>query len=721
MIISLDTETTGIDLAHGAAPFLVTWCEPGEGPCFIEWDVDPITRKPNVLPEDVAHITELLDSADTIYLHNAKFDARALANIGINLPWSKVRDTLIASHLLSTNTPHNLTYLCGEYLHVDIEPHELHIKKVTQECRSIVKQLYPNWLIADEGIPGMPSVSISSKRDEDKPWKNDMWLPRALTLAHNSPDPKWTDACSRYACADSEHTIYLGIELEKRIREQGLWAIYEHRLHLPRVDCEMECYGITARGDYTKNSILQYELHIVEIEEALIAIAKEYGHNLELAEGASINDNMRDFFYGAIWQECPSCHMTKRIKHWNGESPSSDALCTKCASRKRKPVNVTLQTRRRDNLALPNITSKKTGNASLDADAMRDYKAMLEGTALEFVELLADKRMYDTAITYMKAYRRYWLPASRYYPDYYRIHPFINPCGTDHLRQSSNSPNCQNVSGESKELSNRACFGPLPSREWWSMDFKSIEARIPAYESREPALVEIFDNPDSPPYWGSQYNLVASILFPDKYSPYANESGAFKKYEPKYYKRAKFFVLARNYGAGKRKGDSLAGFSGASDMVESGLPLLSALQAKYLRFAERMGYVETLPDKTVDPMRGYPIMASRTNEGRVLSTTPFNYHISGTACWCKNIAMIRCSDRCAEWREHGFDAHMTLEVHDELLFDFPRGKTMEENLPRAMELMEIMKQTGSNLIPSIPTPISVKYHTESWEEGIVVI
>jgi len=55
------------------------------------------------------------------------------------------------------------------------------------------------------------------------------------------------------------------------------------------------------------------------------------------------------------------------------------------------------------------VVSKKTGNATLDKDTMQDYLTDLdEGPVLDFIELLTDKRVYDTALSYMHAYRRYW-------------------------------------------------------------------------------------------------------------------------------------------------------------------------------------------------------------------------------------------------------------------------------------------------------------------------
>lgn len=735
MIISLDCESTGIDLAHGAMPFLVTSWD-GENPIdFWEWSVNPYTRKPDIPPSDLVDIAELIDAADIIYLHNAKFDVRALATIGINLPWPKVRDTLCASHLLSSNGGHRLDQLCVEHLGENIEKFEDHVQAVTQACRAIVKRDFPNWKIANEGVPGMPSVKSSSKRDEDKPWKNDMWLPRALAKQlgeanlskfrlqdQSTPNANWLDACSRYANADSQYTWLLGVEMERKIRERGYWDIYErNRLHLPRIACEMEAYGMTAIGDYTAAKILEYEEHVAEAEDALVSIAAEYGHKLELAAGAALNDNMRDFFYGATSQTCPRCGLVKRVKHWNGEKAVKEP-CPKCAksTKKRPGMRHEMVITHRENLALPVVESKKTGNASLDKDAMLDYIQQLDdGPALDFIELLSDKRLYDTALGFMHAYRRYWVPVEGA-PGYYRIHTSLNPFGTDHLRWACNSPNMQNVSGETKQLSNRGCFGPLPGREWWRMDFKSIENRIPAYESGEPKMIEVFERPHDPPYWGSMYLLTASVLYPEEYWPVAEIEGRFREQYPRLYKGSKFFVLAKQYGCGRKKGDLLSKVHNSFDKVDSEFPLMAKLQGKYLSMAEKLGYVETLPDRTVDPIKGYPVMASRTEEGRVLSTTPFNYHVSGTACWVKNAALIRCSAQCKEWRAEGFDAHIALEVHDEILFDFPRGVNMEQNLWRAMILKGLMEQSGENLIPRIPTPVSVEYITKSWGDGVAV-
>lgn len=744
MLLSLDTETTGIDFAHGAKPFLVTTCSDETGIEYWEWDVNPLTRQPHIPESDLVDISELIENADLIYFQNGKFDAHALRAIGIKFPWDKYRDTLVAAHLLASNHNKDLTSLVEEYLGSEVaipfEQHELNIKEIVKTCRNLVKKTNPDWRIAKEGEEDMPSIKPSSSRDEDKPWKNDMWLPRAICLNHDDYNEKWLTACSDYANADSEHTLYLGLEMERLVRERGHWEIYLHKLKVMRCAYEMEAIGTTVIGDYTKNTIDSYDCFVSEASADLVSIAQEYGHDLELAKGASLNDNMRDFFYGAKHLRCKRCDYFKRIKHWNDEEINEETLiCPKClkGGKRKQPVTVLMKGSSQPNLNLPVILGKKSGNASLDKESMQEYLDTLDGTALDFIKLLVEKRKHDTDLSYMRAYKRFWVPIVQA-KGFYKIHPSLNPCGTDHLRWASNNPNCQNIgkqedrcddcegrgceycNGTGKtRVSVRNCFGPAPGREWWSMDFQNIELRIPAYESGEEAMIELFEKPNEPPYFGSYHCLNASIVYPDLFWPLANAEGAFKKaYKSTEYQWCKNGGFALQYGCGEDKADRTFRVKGAYRLLKQKLPKIAALNNYYIKQAEKTGFIKTLPDKTINPESGYPILASRTDDNRILSTTPFNYHVSGTACWCKNTALIRCIEQCERWRKEGFDAYVILEIHDELLFDFPKGKNKEENLPRALILKKLMEESGDNLIPRIPTPVTVEYHEKTWAEGI---
>ena len=59
-IISADTETTGVDVSHGAKPYIVTTCDQQCRNVTWEWDVDPITREPVVPDGDIAEVQNYL-------------------------------------------------------------------------------------------------------------------------------------------------------------------------------------------------------------------------------------------------------------------------------------------------------------------------------------------------------------------------------------------------------------------------------------------------------------------------------------------------------------------------------------------------------------------------------------------------------------------------------------------------------------------------------------
>ena len=203
-MISLDCETTGLDVHHGARPFLVTTCDGSGVNTWWEWDVNPMTREVTMVYEDLIEIQEAIGSADLLVLQNAKFDYQMLwyAFCGkLRWDWGKVRDTLLAGHLLRSNQPHDLTTMVLVYLGVNVQPLEDDVKKATQEARRIGKQ--HRWRIARKDLPEMPSA-------RDSTWKYDMWLPRLIAREEKYPkDHSWRTVCSEYANGDSSSTIAL--------------------------------------------------------------------------------------------------------------------------------------------------------------------------------------------------------------------------------------------------------------------------------------------------------------------------------------------------------------------------------------------------------------------------------------------------------------------------------------------------------------------------------
>ena len=702
MLISLDTETTGVDFKHGARPFFVTTCGENGEQRWWEWSVDPLTRKPDVPPGDLDEILEVVRSADELVLQNAKFDVHALNSLdrrfGDEWQWLKTHDTLRAGHLLASNQPHNLTDMGVHYLGIDIEPFEVRMGQIVGECRRIIQQArlrlkrakpdeeQPDeplaaWRIAEAGLAEMPSA-------KEKTWKYDMWLPRALADYFEARGELWDDDAEKaalwrtgladYANADSATTRALWLRQRAEIERKGLWKIYQSLQPLPGIAYRMEENGVTLSAARLRQAKAEFQARSEEAGAMCVRIAAELGTELKLPKSGN-NKSLTEFAFGP--------------------------------------------------LGLPKLKlSAKTGAPSLDKNVLEVYEATLdEGPRLEFVRALAGKRKRDTAVGYMESYERFWVPLGIFDKHrrqlWFRLHPNLNPTGTDTLRWSSNNPNEQNISKQ-KGFNVRRAFGPAPGREWWSMDASNIELRIPAYESGEKMMVELFDRPDDPPYYGSYHMMIFAILHPEKFAEHGMKCKDV--YESTWYQWTKNGNFAVTYGAVETSGtaDRAYHVPGAQRRIKEKLRDLTALSDRYVKFADKHGYVETLPDRTVDPTRGYPLLCSRTEWGKVLPTVPFNYHVQGTACEWMDKAMIRCQSKLDEWRaEDGFDGFITMQVHDEMDFDFPKAadpKTdpRRSNLWRARVLRRLMEQGGDDI--GVKTPVTVEYHVDTWETGVKI-
>lgn len=709
MILSLDTETTGLDANHGAKPFFVTICDEEGVNTYWEWDVNPETRQPLVPKEDLFDIQEMLNEADEIVLQNPKFDVRMLRTLfdgkagrpRLRWDWSKVRDTLLAGHLLASNQPHDLTTMALVYLGINIKPLEDAIDEAAKEAQKIARRKansdkYGTWRIAKRGLPEMPSA-------KEKTFKFDMWLPRAIAIAEGYPkDHEWFSVLSDYGNGDSSVTLPLYLRQKEILEERGLWRIYQERLKLLPVLDSMESRGVSMSK--TRKDEL-YQRLSDEAEKCRRVCINVSGGAIEKLPVNGVSNALKEVVFGKF------------------------------------------------GLVSPKKTD--TGQPSMDKFVLDHWLATLPERSKPylFIKNLRDYRKRKTALGYMDSYEKFWLPSD---DGSYVVYPSLNPTGTDTLRFSSSNPNEQQISKQ-EDVNLRYCFGPAPGREWWSMDANNIELRLPAYEAGEEVQIRLFEHPDEPPYYGSNHLLVFDILHHDKFIepvcprclgqgctndtgkripclpavPLCEIKGGVKHlYASTWYQWTKNGNFAIQYGAVEQSGtaDRAYHVPGAQHRIQSRFTKVKELNDRMIEFARKHGYVETMPDKTVDPKRGYPLLCTRTRWGDILPTVPLNYHIQGTAMWWMSKAMVRCQAKLDEWRaKTGFDAYIIMQVHDELVFDFPKsrvhpkddtGKSRRSNLWRIRILQKLMEKGGDDL--GIPTPVSCEYHENNWSEGIAV-
>lgn len=664
IIRALDTEGTGLDIRHGARPYFITVAE-GDDVWSWEAPVNPQNRMPQWSRNDLMEVADDIRTSDILYLQNPRYDFLSLRmqykDMGLEKvlldawDWDRVRDTLLGGHLLASNQPHDLTTMVLLYLRKNIKPLDDALEVATKEALKIVKREFPDWAIAKTGRFDMPSA-------KKKTWKYDGWVPKEVaTLLGYDEDHDWFHVLEAYGNGDSAHTLPLGILFDKLLKEEGLDLIYEERLKLLKpISDHMEWYGLTMSEERTE-----------ELYCKLTREAEEY--RLECV-------NLAD---GEI-EDLPVNGVSNALKY------------------------VVF-----DKFGLKSNKKTPKGKLSMDKEVLEHWIATLPETSTQwkFIDNLRKYRKRKTAIGYMNSYKKFWLPYDDSYENYdiRIVYPSYNPTGSDTLRFSSQYPNAQQVS-KKEHVNTRYCFGPAPGREWWSIDFSNLELRITAYESGEEEMVKLFEAPDEPPYYGSYHMLVFDTLHPDKFVEYGMDCK--KVYADTWYQWTKNGNFAVQYGAVEKSGtaDRAYHVKGAQRKIMSRFTEIKKLSKYWIDFANRHGYIETMPDKTVDPEVGYPLYCTRTKQNRVLETVPLSYHTQGTAMWITSKAMVRCHKYLTEEVPEA-KGLLISQVHDEIIFEFPVG-VGRHHIPI---LQELMVQGGDDI--GVPLGSSVTFHPVTWAES----
>ena len=656
--ISVDTEVTGLDMHHGARPFFVSIYEDNQDePWYWEWEVNYQTREVEVPRQDIQQIQKYLNDADVIVGQNFKFDVRALQSVGIRWceeHWAKLHDTLIAGHLLSSATPHDLTTMVLNTLGVTIQKYEDSLKKAVVEAKRIAKKL--DWRVAKEDLPEMPSAAGSAVGF-------DYALPRAVAkhLNYEENHPWWT-VLSEYANVDPVVTLALWKKQKVAIQDKMLWNIYIERMKLPRIISIMENTGIT--------------LNQTRLEQ----LREDYQMGADSAERICVNMS------GGILEKLPKGSASNALK---------ETLFNhlKLESNKRTPK----------------------GQPSVDKSVLDHWIATLPANSknYRFVLNLKGHRSRSKALGDMVGYVKAWLPVEGM-PGWWRLHPSLNITGTVTLRFSSNDPNEQNIS-KKEGFNLRYLFGPTPGREWWSLDYSNLELRIPAYEAGETEMIKLFEAPDEPPFFGGYHMLIFETLHPDKFAKYGMDCK--KVFASTWYQWTKNGNFAVQYGAVEHSGtaDRAYHVPGAQHRIKQRFGNISRLNDDMVAYAERHGYVETMKDKVVSPDRGYPLYCTRTQYGKILQTVPLSYHVQGTAMWVASRAMVKVQ----EYLESiGPEYKMIMQVHDEIVLDFPAATDWNGNLPRVRKVKKLMESIGQDI--GVPLVVGMEYHKDNWSTGLTV-
>ncbi len=335
-----------------------------------------------------------------------------------------------------------------------------------------------------------------------------------------------------------------------------------------------------------------------------------------------------------------------------------------------------------EKLKLPVIKKTKTG-ISTDIE-------VLEKLSLHHdlpLAILGYRNLSKLKSTYIDA-----LP-KLVHPETGRVHTSYNQTITATGRLSSSDPNLQNIPIRTDEGNRiRQAFIPEMGNLIVSADYSQIELRILAHLSKDEVLIEAFRRDED------IHSRTASEIF---HVP-------IEKVTPSMRREAKVINFGIIYGM------SAFGLSQqlktepriAQAYIDEYFKKYTGVQAyiqNSLEEARRKGFVTTLLNRR----RYLPEILSPTVVIRQASERmAINAPLQGTAADIIKLAMIRIQNRL---EERHLSTKMIMQVHDELVFEVPKGE-MENTLPMIREEMES--------VMNLSIPLKVFIHSgKNWAEA----
>ncbi len=327
----------------------------------------------------------------------------------------------------------------------------------------------------------------------------------------------------------------------------------------------------------------------------------------------------------------------------------------------------------------------KTGKFSTDESKLTELAAKYPFVA----DILKHRGLSKLKSTYVDA-----LPL-QVNPKTGRVHSSFNQALAATGRLASNNPNLQNIPIKTEEGRKvREAFIPRDENHiLLAADYSQIELRLIAEMSNDEAMLEAFQKGQdihratAARVYGVQYNDVDSD-------------------QRRNAKTVNFSII---YGAGATNVSQQLGIKRgeAKELIDTYFQQYQGLK-NYMddtvEFARENGFVKTLLGRRrylrdIDSRNGL----ARSNAERVAINTP----IQGTAADLIKVAMINIHSAL---KEQNLQTKMILQVHDELVFDVPKGE-LETVKPIIEDLMR-------NAIPDLKVPILVEMGTgQTWLEA----
>ncbi len=258
----------------------------------------------------------------------------------------------------------------------------------------------------------------------------------------------------------------------------------------------------------------------------------------------------------------------------------------------------------------------------------------------------------------------------------FRVHSTLNQTGTVSGRLSSSDPNLQNVPIRTEQgRLIRAAFIAPEDHVIMSADYSQIELRILAHITGDAPLVDAFQCGED------VHARTAAALF-------GVEAKDVDKEQRRLAKMTNYAIAYGVSGFGLAKQLGTGNASDANAFIKTYFETLPGVK-KYiddtLKEAKTRGYVETLAGRK----RPLPEINANAFQVRAAAErTAINHPIQGTAADMMKLSMLAIE---AEIKSKNLRSKMTMQVHDELVFEVPTEE---------IELMTELVQRNMSEVPA---------------------
>lgn len=253
------------------------------------------------------------------------------------------------------------------------------------------------------------------------------------------------------------------------------------------------------------------------------------------------------------------------------------------------------------------------------------------------------------------------------------IHTSYNQTIAATGRLSSSDPNLQNIPNRTED-GRQIRAGFLPSQKGWRLmaaDYSQIELRILAHVSNDPALVYAYQNNVD------IHALTASKVFQIPLESVSKDQRNSAK--------AINFGLLYGMSAFRLSNELKISRPQAKDFIDQYFASYKGVQTyidETLAFCREKGFVTTLRGrKRLIPEIKSSNFNARGQAERIAVNTP----IQGSSADMIKVAMINIAKRL---QAEGFESRMILQVHDELIFEYPEA---EEKSLQALVVTEMQE------------------------------